>query len=206
MVALLASIAVMLVLMAAATPGWRYVMKDMREEELIFRGGQVADAILRFQRKNGNALPVSIEQLVKGKFLRKAFVDPMTRDGKWRFIRPGELIAPSRPPGAPGSGLGGIVPQPTPAPTIGGAGTIIGPFIGVASTSKDKSLRVFNGKERYNEWLFVAGQPRFVGAMPGPLTPGMPGRPPGGPGGQPGMPNPYPGGQPPGSGPFGPSR
>jgi hypothetical protein len=33
----------------------------------------------------------------------------------------------------------------------------------VASTSTDKSLRIFNGRTKYNEWLFVAGQPRVVG-------------------------------------------
>jgi hypothetical protein len=33
----------------------------------------------------------------------------------------------------------------------------------VASLSKDKSLRVMNGKTRYNEWLFIVGQPRVVG-------------------------------------------
>ena len=30
-----------------------------------------------------------------------------------------------------------------------------GPFLGVASTSKDKSIREFNKKNHYNEWLFI---------------------------------------------------
>ncbi len=34
--------------------------------------------------------------------------------------------------------------------------------------SKDKGLRLFNGREKYNEWVFVAGQPRMVGAFPAP--------------------------------------
>jgi hypothetical protein len=39
----------------------------------------------------------------------------------------------------------------------------VGAIIGVASTSTEKSLRVFNGKTRYNEWVFASGQPRVVG-------------------------------------------
>jgi type II secretory pathway pseudopilin PulG len=35
-------------------------------------------------------------------------------------------------------------------PTFGG-----GPILGVASTSKAKSIRVFNDKSHYNDWLFV---------------------------------------------------
>jgi hypothetical protein len=33
----------------------------------------------------------------------------------------------------------------------------------VASTSTDKSLRVFNGRTKYDQWLFLVGQPRIVG-------------------------------------------
>ena len=44
-----------------------------------------------------------------------------------------------------------------------GAGAAFGPFIGVASLSKEKSLRVFNGRQRYDQWLFVVGQPRVIG-------------------------------------------
>ena len=43
--------------------------------------------------------------------------------------------------------------------------------MGVASRSKEKSFRLFNGKEQYDEWLFVAGQPRVVGRQQVPATP-----------------------------------
>jgi type II secretory pathway pseudopilin PulG len=58
LVAAAASITIMLVLMGMAMPSWKYVMQNAREEELIFRGGQIADAIERYQKKHGNALPV----------------------------------------------------------------------------------------------------------------------------------------------------
>jgi type II secretory pathway pseudopilin PulG len=206
LVALMVAVAVMLVLMTAAVPSWRYLMKNDREEELIFRGGEIADAIARYQRRNGNALPPSIDALVKGHFLRRAYKDPMTKDGKWRLIRPGEAIGPV--PGAAGAGRGKGAGAGTSPATSGtgksgtgtagtgtsgsaasssastrglGGGTTIGGFQGVASTSTEKSLRVFNGRTRYSEWLFVPGQPRVVGRPAGPAAP-QPGggvRPPG---------------------------
>ena len=94
LVALLASITIMFILMAAATPTWRYIMKNDREEELLYRGGEIADAIVRYQKKNGNTYPTSLEQLVKGKFLRKAYKDPMSKDGKWRLVHQGQAAVP----------------------------------------------------------------------------------------------------------------
>jgi type II secretory pathway pseudopilin PulG len=170
LVAVAGSIAIMMILMGVAAPSWHYVMQNMREEELIFRGGQIADAIDRYQKKNGNAPPVSLEVLVKGKYLRQAFKDPMTPKGQWRFVRPGEAVGMGiQPPGAGGRLPGSpATPQatPTPRPVRRGSSNQpegIGPFIGVASTSQDKSLRIFNGRTRYDQWMFVAGQPRVVG-------------------------------------------
>jgi type II secretory pathway pseudopilin PulG len=183
LVAAAAGITVMMVMMGVAVPSWRYVMQNAREEELLFRGGQIADAIQRYQAKHGNTPPVSLEVLVKGKFLRKAYKDPMTEKGQWRFIRPGEVLV-QPPPGAggrqPGAMPGQAQPTPSPEtrPGLGSSsrpGQSMGPFIGVASTSKEKSLRVFNQRSRYDQWLFVVGQPRVVGkdANNMPRLPGM---------------------------------
>jgi type II secretory pathway pseudopilin PulG len=185
LVAAAAGITIMMVMMGVAVPAWRYVMQNAREEELIFRGGQIADAIQRYQAKHGNTPPVSLEVLVKGKFLRKAYKDPMTEKGQWRFIRPGEVLV-QPPPGAGGRRRGGMPGQtpatPTPSPEIGlgvaqasRGGLTIGPFIGVASTSKEKSLRVFNQRSRYDQWLFVVGQPRVVGKDAKNMMPRLPG-------------------------------
>jgi type II secretory pathway pseudopilin PulG len=172
MVALLAAVAIMMIMMTAAVPFWRYVMRNDAEEELLFRGGEIADAIARYQRRNGNALPTSLEVLVKGKFLRRPYKDPMTKHGRWRFLRPGEGIAPIAP-GIPG--LGGSPTTTTTTTTRPSAfsqpGTTLGGFQGVASTSTEKSLRVFNGRTRYSEWVFLPGQPRVVGRPVGPVMP-----------------------------------
>ena len=173
LVALLAAIAVMMILLAAAMPSWRYVMKNDAEEELLSRGGQIADAIARYQRRHGNALPPSLEVLVQQRFLRRAYKDPMTKHGRWRLLRPGDAILP----GAPGLPAAGARPGATTGTTatttttttttrpsaFSQPGQTIGGFQGVASTSTDKSLRIFNGRTKYNEWLFVAGQPRVIG-------------------------------------------
>jgi type II secretory pathway pseudopilin PulG len=208
----MASVTIMLILMAASVPSWRYVMKNDAEEELIFRGGEIADAIARYQQKNGNALPPSLEVLVKGRFLRKEYKDPMTKDGKWRLIRQGEAIGPIRAPGAGGEtgasasaaagpGFRGTSSRPGAlgsASTSGPGrsatgrqrGATLGGIQGVASTSEETSLRVFNGRTQYNEWIFLPGQPREVGRpqrRPG-AAPGQPRGLPGQPGAQPAQP------------------
>jgi len=201
LVALIAAMTIMMIVMGAATPSWKYVMQDMREEELFFRGDQIAGAIERYQKKNGNTLPVSLEILVKGKYLRKAYAEPMTKHGKWRMIRPGEVAGVGMPPGFPGQLPGGPGQKPgqdpSPAPgkdwskSASPPPTTIGPFVGVASWSKEKSFRLMNGRNSYDQWLFIAGQPRVIGKLEvlrPPMVPpgGAPGMPP--PGRAPGMP------------------
>lgn len=191
LVALVAGATIMLMMMGVAVPSWKYVMKDAREEELLFRGIQIAEAIERFQKKNGNAPPPSLEVLVKGRYLRKPYKEPMAKNGKWRFIRPGEALAPGLPvPGAPGiPPAPGAPPAPPGPPSVGGPGATdapgmtLGGFIGVTSFSKEKSLRIFNGRTRYSEWFFVAGQPRVIGKQPTPIPGAAPGGAP-----RPGMP------------------
>lgn len=178
LVALIAALTVMMILMTAAVPSWRYVMKDAREEELIFRGEQIARAIKRYQTKHGTP-PPNLEILVQQKFLRKAYKEPFAKDGKWRLVRPGEPILPPGLPGAVSSRPGPTTPPSTmvgqapTAGTIGGTITTGGAgIIGVASYNKDKSLRIFNGRQRYNEWFFIAGQQNVVGRQFGPMPAG----------------------------------
>jgi type II secretory pathway pseudopilin PulG len=174
---LLATCALTLIVMAVAIPAWRYVMQDAREQELLFRGYAIADAIQAYQAKNGGASPPTLEVLVKGKFLRKAYQDPVT-GGDWRLLHPGEAVAPATPPsGAPPELFSLPSPSPSPSPTpsaspgalgtLGApAGTTMGFIVGVASRSPHTSLRVFNGHTHYNEWVFAVGQPRVIGTTP----------------------------------------
>lgn len=174
LVSVIAGLTIMLIMISVALPSWKYVMKDAREEELLFRGEQIASAIERYQRKNGQ-LPPNMEILVQQRFLRKNYKDPFAKDGKWRLVHPGEPIIPGD---IPGLGGGGRVPSAPVTTLVGSApqanatigGTISGSgILGVASMNKDKSLRMFNGRTKYSEWLFLAGQPRLVGRQFGPM-------------------------------------
>jgi hypothetical protein len=135
----------------------------------------------------------------------------MSKDGKWRFIHPGEstLPIPGAPGGSPRPGASPQPAQPTPSPSMsfpgiptspmGGAsgmapGQVQGAILGVASLNKDKSLKLMNGRARYDQWLFLAGQPRLLGGnQAGPQVL------PGGGIGIPGAPGSVPSGFPPGA-------
>ena len=170
--ALLAALAIMALALLLAVPSWNYLARDDKEQELIFRGRQISAAIARFQRKNGNALPTSLDQLVKGRFLRQAYKDPMTQDGVWRILRPGE--GAPRPPMGQTGGRPSPSPSPSPqsTPVFGGnSGTAVGPMGGVASRSTDTGIRLVNGSSNYNQWLFGPNIPFVIGgqgAMAGP--------------------------------------
>jgi len=60
---------------------------------------------------------------------------------------------PDQSQGTPGmtAAAGGISAQSGQANKVFGGG----PIVGVASTSKDKTIRVFNKKDRYNQWQFI---------------------------------------------------
>ncbi|MFZ3262361.1 MAG: hypothetical protein WA172_00025 [Terriglobales bacterium] len=49
-----------------------------------------------------------------------------------------------------------------------------GPLLGVASTSKEKSLREFYGKNHYNDWIFIyVPESDLGGLLMGPVNPGI---------------------------------
>jgi len=80
---------VLLISLTVALPSIYQEGQREREEELIFRGTQYARAIASFHQKF-QRYPTSLSELTKltngWRFLRKEFADPMTPNGKWRFI------------------------------------------------------------------------------------------------------------------------
>ena len=103
----------------------------------------------------------------------------------------GRSNAPAAQPATPGAASPGAV-----------AGGAQGGIIGVVSKSKDTSIRLYDGRSHYNEWIFQAVQRTQTpggatgagtpggGGGPGQPTPGGRGQPPGGGRGGPGMPPP----------------
>jgi type II secretory pathway pseudopilin PulG len=209
MAALLVAMTIMAIFLSMALPAWRTVAQREKETELIFRGEQYARAIALFQRKYANTFPPNLNVLLDGHFLRKKYKDPMTEDGEFQLVYANQQA--STQPNA-----GGIVPtqgQPAPRTTTVGGGTSIGAqggIIGVASKSTATSLRIYNGHDKYNEWVFVAQQlSGRIGAPNASQTPtggiNLPGGPPGARGGR-GVQSPdgrggFPPGQGPGRGP-----
>ena len=89
-----------------------------------------------------------------------------------------------------GSGPGSRATQPTSAFGTTDGGVVQGGMMGVVSKSKDESIRLYQGRNHYNEWPFL-----FVNQTPG--VPGGGRGQPGGPAGQgqPGAPIPQRGGR-----------
>lgn len=158
---------VMTVLVAAALPSWTKVMQREREEELIFRGLQYAEAIRVFQARNGR-YPLQLEELIKvrPRSIRKLWQDPMTEEGEWGLVyaqvgsdrrgrrRSGSTLGqPSQPQTFGGSAprpLGGEKPEDPSGRRVAAA-----PIIGVHSLSDEVAAKDFFGGEKYSDWLFA---------------------------------------------------
>ncbi|MBK8596353.1 MAG: type II secretion system protein [Holophagales bacterium] len=88
LVALLIGITVASILIAAVLPLASAQAQRDREAELIFRGLQYAEGIRIFRRRFGR-YPTSLRELldVKPRSIRKAWKDPMAKDGEWESSR-----------------------------------------------------------------------------------------------------------------------
>ncbi len=108
---MLVVLALTIIALSVAAPKMAQMIKRDRETEMIHRGVQYARAIKKFYKKFGR-YPTSIEQLENTnniRFLRKRYKDPMSPDGKWRFVRYGEVQLGQSGGSTPGAGGGGGV-------------------------------------------------------------------------------------------------
>ena len=171
LVMVIMAVTVLNIMLAAALPKWSEMIKRDKEEELISRGWQYAEAIRVFQQRFQRR-PVKLEELIKAKprCILQLWKDPMTASGEFApiFLNQGSPIQPPGTPKAPPSqGLDPNQPQIT-----------VGPIVGVRSRSPGKSLLVFFGHERYDEWEFrieMLTQPGTRPRPPGGALPGVPG-------------------------------
>jgi type II secretory pathway pseudopilin PulG len=178
MAALLVTLAVMMVLMTVALPVLTTMARRERETELVFRGQQYARAIALFQRKYGNAYPPNLDVLLNEKFLRKKYKDPITGDD-FQLLGPGSPELAAALNAAPVAGQAGQQQgqqqgtrqtQQSPAsgrtqqPSSGFGSQMTsgsqapGGLMAVASKSTKTSLRIYNGHDKYNEWVFMPTQ------------------------------------------------
>jgi type II secretory pathway pseudopilin PulG len=191
MAALLVALAVLAVLMSVAMPVWRHEAQREKEAELVFRGQQYIRAIRLYHSKT-QTFPPSIDVLVQGRYIRKKFKDPITAEDFLPIPMGGSIPGQGGQPvgggraggGQPGAGGGQAGRGGSPvggfgagSPPSGFGGTVPGGMMGVMSKSKEESIRLYQGRNHYNEWAFI-----YVGAQPG--GPGGRGQPGGGPGGR----------------------
>ncbi len=188
MAALLVAMSIMAIFMGAALPAWRTWAQREKEAELIFRGEQYARAIGLFQRRYANATPPNLDVLVNERFLRKKYKDPIT-NGDFQLISPGGAVPglsqqPQSPTTAnPSAGRGRGIDlsasggrqgqagqrQAGPGPTgPGQTGSVgAGGVIGVVSKSSERAFRIYNGRDSYNQWVFMATQQSNRAGGPG---------------------------------------
>jgi type II secretory pathway pseudopilin PulG len=119
---------------AAALPLWSTQIQREKEEELVFRGLQYAEAVRVFQRRVGRP-PTTLQELheVHPRSIRQL----TPRPGGQPPVKPVEPVDPEGREPAEG------VAAPR------------GPIIGVRSRSNEEGLRLFFGRERYSEWQFT---------------------------------------------------
>ncbi|MBZ0112330.1 MAG: hypothetical protein K8J08_07720, partial [Thermoanaerobaculia bacterium] len=157
MVALVIMILLLNIAVATALPMWSTVIRREKEEELIFRGFQYAEAIRVFQQRHGR-LPVKLEELIKvePRSIRQLWTDPITDSDDWGIVlsaganRAVNLPGQRREKGDPGDstadlGLPGSADKSLPK----------GPIIGVFSRSTEPSVKVFFDQQQYSEWKFT---------------------------------------------------
>lgn len=198
LVILVVAVTVLSIMTAAALPLWSNAIQREKEEELISRGLQYVEAIRVFQLRFGRP-PVRLEELLetKPRCIRRLWKDPMVEDGKWGIIfqnqnpnlqpqqigdgqLPPDPNCPNCPrpanPGPGGGAPGGDDNDPGALPGKGDT-VAVGPITGVYSKSRKKSILVFNGRERYDEWHFtielvnLSGPPRIEAAGGGAAVP-----------------------------------
>jgi type II secretory pathway pseudopilin PulG len=175
MAVLLIGLAIMSIMLSVAMPVWHQTARREKEEELIFRGTQYARAVGLYQRKFAGGYPPSVDFLVQQKFLRKKYKDPMVPGGEFQVIpagaagmagRTGQQSAQgNRQGGANVSfSVGGTLSSLSSGLSLSTSSSeqVVGPVAGVVSKSTEESIRLYNGRNHYNEWLFLysSGQGR----------------------------------------------
>jgi type II secretory pathway pseudopilin PulG len=154
LIILIIAVSVLTILLSLALPLWSQWMQREKEEELIFRGLQYAEAIRVFRNRFGRP-PVRLEELleVKPRSIRRLWKDPMTASGQWALIFEGANT--NRNPAARNGGTD-LVTLPQGADQGDENQPVqVGPIAGVRSRSSDDSVKVLFDSQKYDRWMFT---------------------------------------------------
>ena len=158
MVSLLVGLGIMSIFLSILLPVWNQSAKRDREFELIFRGEQYARAIELYQRRFAGAYPPDFSTLIEQKLLRRMYRDPMTADGDFRlvyFSQVEEFINESSTRDGSDESQEAETREAFQVSAINFDNREGGRVVGVVSQSDETALRVYNGRQKYNEWAFV---------------------------------------------------
>ncbi len=91
LVGVLILVAIVNIGLAVVVTSWRTIDTRAREAELIWRGEQIARAIVCHGATAATEPLEKLEQLVESSCLRALYRDPMSGDGKWRILRQSDV-------------------------------------------------------------------------------------------------------------------
>ena len=100
LVALLALMTILAIVAMSAAPSLRQQSQRALEQEAIYRGEEVAEAIVLYTRLKG-APPTEMQQLLDGvdvgikkvHILRpSAAIDPLSKSGEWKLVHPSDKV------------------------------------------------------------------------------------------------------------------
>ena len=171
MVILIMAVMAITAMTAVALPTWTSIGQREREEELIHRGLQYAEAIRVFQRRFGR-YPVRLKELieVKPRCIRQLYPDPMNEEGEWGLIfatggnrrgpngRQQHQRGEAQGQDLAGGDLGTLAKSDLPKSSnlFNKKQQAVGPISGVYSrASSETTFKVFMDQEQYEQWAFT---------------------------------------------------
>lgn len=131
-----------------AVPVLQTEVQREKEEELIFRGKQYAEAVRLFIQKNPGKFPASLKDLLEKKCIRRLYRDPFGPDGQWNIVLTSGGAATGRE-----TGQSVLVAPERALPAIKNP-----QILGVVSSSTARSVKIYNDQESHDKWLFYFGQ------------------------------------------------
>ncbi len=126
--------------LAVAIPVWQTVLKRALEKETIFRGTRIVKGIQMYMLKHPGTFPRDLDVLVKEKFIRRHWKDPLSKDGYWYLVMK---------PGVPNAKYVILVKEQDLPKYKNPA------IIGVAPRAEGSSILTYNGETDYKNWLFI---------------------------------------------------
>lgn len=131
-----------------AVPVLQTEVQREKEEELIFRGKQYAEAVRIYAQKNPGRFPASLKELLDKKCVRRLYRDPFGPEGQWNVI-----LATGKAPTGRDSAQEILVAPERALPAIKNP-----QILGVVSSSTARSVKIYNDQESHDKWLFFFGQ------------------------------------------------